>query len=83
VFCYVLLRPTKSEAIGGVGMCRMHRGHFLGGNWIELSLKDRYLRKGYYIGVANRSGFQSDSCARDRMANGTPRIVIIKVSIGL
>ena len=34
----------------------------LGGNWIELSLKDRYLRKGYYVGVANRSGYQSDSC---------------------
>ena len=34
----------------------------LGGNWIELSLKDRYLRKGYNVGVANRSGCQSDSC---------------------
>ena len=41
----------------------MHKGHFfLGGNWIEFSLKDRYLRKGYYVGVANRSGCQSDSC---------------------
>jgi len=42
--------------------CRMYKGPFLGGNWIELSLKDRYLRKGYYVGVANRSGCQSDSC---------------------
>ena len=61
----------------------MHKGHFLGGNWIELSLKDRYLRKGYYIGVANRSGCQSDSCchsdacARDNLPMLTPLVMVL------
>ena len=64
-------------ATAPVGSCRMYKGPFLGGNWIELSLKDRYLRKGYYVGVANRSGCQSDSCchgdacARDTQEQGT------------
>ncbi len=29
------------------------REQFFGNNWIELSLKDSYLRWGYYIGVAD------------------------------
>jgi len=54
--------------------CCMYKGHFLRGNWIELSLKDRYLRKGYYVGVANRSSCQSDSyCYSDACACNTYR----------
>ena len=60
----------------------MHKGHFLGGNWIELSLKDRYLRKGYYVGLANRSGCQSDSCCHgDACARDSVCVRVFSYSI--
>ena len=49
-------KALKSSAAAIEGIVSHAQRSLLGGNWIELSLKDRYLRKGYYVGVANRSG---------------------------